>query len=309
MTRRRPKRLLLVALVAVAAIAAAWLWHFHRDYAAQFLARRGRLTDNRQQLIAATARTTTFDVWLHGDGGLEVDARMRVPNRDGKYAGVLLAVGLETGRRVIDLLEEHDNLVELAVDYGWQGEFDITSVPKFARTAGRMRTLSMEAVPRLLLALEFLARQPQVDTNRIVVVGVSYGSYLATPAAALEPRVSRLLLVQGGGTIREVTAATARRWRSPLPPRMTGWFCETVFTAFEPERWIGVVAPRKVTFIASRADPDFPVTAVERVYAAAGEPKELVWHDTPHVAPDAAEIIGELSRVVLQELGAESTTQ
>jgi pimeloyl-ACP methyl ester carboxylesterase len=137
------------------------------------------------------------------------------------------------------------------------------------------------------------------------VVGVSYGSYFALPAAALELRVSRLILVQGGGELDAVIAANARRWQAPVPPRVLGWIGDTLFLPFRPERWIERIAPRRVTFIASRTDPEFPVKAVESIYARAREPKELLWHDTPHVAPDAAEIIAELSSVVLQQLGAE----
>ncbi len=298
-----------VLLLKVSAAGAVWWWYSARDYAAEFSQRRGRLVEVRRTTVHRGANTTTWDLRLTGDRGLSADARLRVPDRDGRFTGVLLAAGLETGKRVIDLIEERDDLVILAVDYGWSGEFDLTTVPKMTRTLRRLKTVTADSVPRLLLGLEQLTREPKADPDRIVVVGVSYGSYFALPAAALEPRASRLILVQGGGEISASVAANADRWQTPLPPRAAGWLGEALLLPFQPERWIGRVAPRPVTFIASRTDPQFPATVIEEVFARAGQPKELIWHDTPHVAPDAAAIIAELSRVVLEQLAREPTGQ
>lgn len=293
--RRWIQRLLVAASAAVAACAGLWVWYCTRDYGGIFLQQKGNLVAHRP--------AGTEDVVLLNDRGLSVEVRMRLASEPGTHPGVLLAVGLETGKRVINLLEPREDIVVLAVDYGWQGEFDIRTAPKMLQSVGRMRRLSMETVPRLLLALEFLGRQPQVDTNRLVVVGVSYGSYFALPAAALEPRVDELILVQGGGELGQTIVANAELWRPPLPPRAAGWLGESLFLPFQPERWIQKIAPRPVTFIASRTDPALPAAAVEKVYARARPPRKLLWHDTPHVAPSAAEIIAELSRIVLEQLG------
>jgi hypothetical protein len=284
----------------------AWgVWNSMRDYGSLFLQRKGTLLQARRELVATTAQTSLYELHLTSDTGLEVDARLRVPVQPGRYPALLIAAGLHTGQHVIDLVEEQDKLVLMAIDYGWKGEFALSTLPNTVRTFWRLRAVSNDAVPRMLLALDALVREPASDPARTVVLGVSYGSYHALATAALDPRVSRIILLQGGGEIGPVIAANAPLWKSPLPPGPTGWVGKTLLTAFEPARWIGRVAPRRVTFIASRHDPQFPVASVERVFAQAGEPKELVWHDTPHVGPNAAEIIHELTQVVLQQLGAE----
>jgi dienelactone hydrolase len=298
---RWPTQLLVVLALVVAAGAGWWFWYSTREYGALFLRRKGE--------FAGHSRSSAFDVTLYSSTGLSAEVRMRAPNRPGKYPGVLLAVGLETGKKVIDLVEPREDMVMVAVDYGWEGEFDIRTAPKMVHSLRRLRRLSMEAVPRLMLAVEYLAQHPQVNTNRIVVVGVSYGSYLALPAAALERRVSELILVQGGGEIGATIAANEVLWKSPLPPRAAGFVGRVLFLPLQPTRWIARVSPRPVTFIASRTDPSLPVPAVETVFAKSGEPKQLIWHDTPHVAPNAAEIIAELSRVVLGQLGTGQPTQ
>jgi hypothetical protein len=302
--RRWLKRLLVAAIVLAAAFSGWWIWYSRRDYASVFLQRKGRLENEQRFVEQVTRRTTLSQLVLTSGSGLQAQARMRVPNRSDKLPGVLLAAGLETGQRVIDLVVERDDMVMVAVDYGWEGEFNVQTVGETLRTLRRLRVVSNDAVPRLLLGVDALMREPTVDTNRLVVVGVSFGTYFAIPAAALDQRISRLILVQGGGEMGSVIAASAPMWKAALQPRTLARIGEAMFLPLEPERWIGRISPRRVTFIASRTDPQFPVTAVERVYRLAGEPKELVWHDTPHVAPNAADIIAELARVVIEQLGA-----
>jgi pimeloyl-ACP methyl ester carboxylesterase len=301
--RRWLTRLLVASISAAATCVSWWVWYSKRDYAAVFLQHKGQLGSERRTIERVTSKTTLSKIGITSDSGLRAEVRLRVPNREGKWPAVLLAVGLETGERVLDLVAERDDLVMLAVDYGWEGEFDVRTLRQTQRSLRRLKTVSSDAVPRLLLALDVLVRERTVDTNRLVVVGVSFGSYFAIPAAALDPRVSRVILVQGGGEMGAVIAASAPFWKAALPPRALATVGETMFLPLQPERWIGRVSPRRVTFIASRTDPQFPVAAVEQVYRLAGEPKELVWHDTPHVAPNAAEIIAELSRVVIEQLG------
>ena len=38
------------------------------------------------------------------------------------------------------------------------------------------------------------------------------------------------------------------------------------------------------------------------VFARAGEPKQLLWRDLPHVAPDTVQVVTALAEVVLAEL-------
>ncbi len=296
------KRLLLATLTA-GATAAGWItWHTRRDYGPVFLARKGQLVEVQRQRIAVTARTTTDELRLRSDTGLEALVRLRGPNCPGRFPGVLLAVGLHTGAQVLELIDECDDLVVAAVDYGWNEHFDVRSLRTLWSMLRRLGAVSMAAVPRQLLGLEALASDSAVDAERLSVVGVSYGAYIALPAAVLEPRVRRLILAQGGGEIGPTIAANAPHWEAAVPPRAAGRLAEALYAPFRPERWICRLSPRRVTFIASRQDVTLPAESVMRVYARAGEPKEFIWQDLPHVGPDAVRIIAALAEVVLAEL-------
>jgi len=293
------KRLVVATLATGAGF---WWWHTRRDCGPVFLARKGQLIETRRQPVAVSDNTTTVELQLRSETGLTARGRLRTPRRAGRYPAVLLAVGLHTGAKVMDLIGDYDDLVVLALDYGWDERFDVRTLPVLWRVLHRMRAVSLDAVPRQLLGLEVLAGEPAVDPARLNVVGVSYGAYIALPAAVLEPRVSRLILAQGGGAIGPTIAANAPLWDAALPPRAAGWLAEQLYAPFRPERWIGRLAPRPVTFIASRQDATLPVAAVERVFARAGEPKELLWRDLPHVGPDAEEIVAALAGAVVAEL-------
>src|SRR5262245_31469296 len=114
------KRLLIAMVAAIATCAGWWIWYSTRDYGAIFLQRKGNFLGD--------SRSSARDVTLLGDHGLNADVRMHVPANSGKVPGVLLAVGIETGKRAIDLVEPRDDMMMLAVDYGWVGEFDVRTV-------------------------------------------------------------------------------------------------------------------------------------------------------------------------------------
>jgi hypothetical protein len=296
-------RLMVWALALVMVAGAGWYtWYATRDYGAVFRRRAGRLQEAPRTLVSQSARTATYDVLLRSDRGWQMEARLRVPRRPGPHPAVLLTVGLQTGKRVVELIEDFDDLVVMALDYGWREPFAIASVPDFGRTLPRVWAASRDVVPGLLLAVELLMLEPPVDPDRVAVVGVSYGSYFALAAGALEPRVRQVFLLQGGAPIDETLAINAAFWQAPLPPRILGWLGNQLFLPFRPDRWVPRISPRAVTFVASRQDDMLPARGVERVFALAGEPRELLWVDLPHAHRDATTVIPELTKAVVPRL-------
>jgi dienelactone hydrolase len=277
-------------------------FYAQRDYAKVFAAQKSETADVQRELLRTSELSQTEDVTLRGADGRTVVVRLRTPLQDGKFQAVMLAVGLETGKRVVDMLEDRDDMVVAALDYPNGVRWDTPSKLKLIRD---MRRTSMKAVPALLAALDALYAEPKVDTNRVVLVGVSYGSYFALAAGAIDKRVSKVMLLQGGGEISRVVAANVGALGVPLPPKLVGMFAEIYFLPLQPERFAAKISPRPLVVIASRDDEGFPPESIESVFARAREPKRLVWHDMPHVQPGVAELIAELTRVALRELTAD----
>ncbi|MFV0458092.1 MAG: alpha/beta hydrolase [Actinomycetales bacterium] len=132
----------------------------------------------------------------------------------------------------------------------------------------------------LRAAVDFVrARRPQAS---IAVVGFSMGASVAALVAAEDPRISALVLDSPFATMRDVVASAYRRYRLPTRPLLDAADLVTrlrygyQFAHVAPEQAIGALAPRPLLLLHGDADRIIPLEHAHRMFAAAGEPKELV---------------------------------
>jgi len=139
----------------------------------------------------------------------------------------------------------------------------------------------------LLGALDFLTGR---GIHRVGVLGFSLGGAVAISTAALSRSIAAVVSDGGFAELRRTLAAGIRE-RYPLGPlcdwlawlivRVAGWRLGVDLTEGDPIRWVGRVSPTPLLLIHGGQDPYISVEDVQRLYARAGEPKEL-W-----VAPEA----------------------
>jgi dienelactone hydrolase len=121
----------------------------------------------------------------------------------------------------------------------------------------RLRTgLVQQAVVDLRRALDALEEHPLLDAKRVAYAGFSMGAILGALFCGTDPRPRAAVLALGGGGLG--------------PP-------ET-----DPAHYIGRFAPRPLLFLNASRDEVIPRSASEALFAAAGDPKEIVWFDTHH---------------------------
>jgi dienelactone hydrolase len=124
-------------------------------------------------------------------------------------------------------------------------------------SAERLRTgLVQQAVMDLRRTLDALAEHPLLDTKRTAYAGFSMGAILGALFCGIDARPKAAVLALGGGG---------------LGPAET-----------DPAHYIGRFAPRPLLFVNASRDEVIPRSASEALFAAAGEPKEIVWFDTNH---------------------------
>jgi len=139
------------------------------------------------------------------------------------------------------------------------------------------------ALEECRVALRFLGALPEVDGARLALVGYSMGAYLGVMVAAREPAVRALVLAAGGD----------------LPDDLP--YASLVRTVVDPVRAVRKVAGRPLLMVHGRHDRTIRPDQAQRLYAAAGEPKQFLWYDGGHWLPDpvvrqAAGWVGETLR-------------
>jgi hypothetical protein len=172
----------------------------------------------------------------------------------------------------------------------------------FLRQLPGIRRAFLDTPPALLLALDYLYGRDDVDTTRIEGIGVSLGAPFMTIAGALDPRFARVWAIHGSGGSYAPLEANMRKTVAFAPLRVVAAAAASTIIAgprIAPERWAGRISPRPFVMINARHDERMPRAAVQSLYAAAREPKELIWMDGRHIrgdAPTIQQLIGIVMR-------------
>jgi len=149
-------------------------------------------------------------------------------------------------------------------------------------SGGAYTTVGLREVNDILGAVEFLCMRPEIDVDRIGILGVSMGGAAAIMAAAICPTL-RWVVADCPFATLEQALQTAFEAFVHTP----GWLFARPVTAFaqlftgarvrdvKPIERIGAIAPRPVLLIHGCNDSMVLSAHSEQLYQAAGEPKEL----------------------------------
>lgn len=126
------------------------------------------------------------------------------------------------------------------------------------------------AVQETRLAIHFLRARPEVDAQRVGVVGYSLGSFLGTLLAAEEKAVRAVVVAAGGDLPEGIPFTTLAR------------------TVVDPLRAVRKLKGRPLLVVHGRGDRTVRPEQAQRLFDAAGEPKEIRWWDGGHYLPAPA---------------------
>ncbi|HEV2149639.1 MAG TPA: alpha/beta fold hydrolase [Longimicrobiaceae bacterium] len=208
------------------------------------------------------------------EGGDSVPAILLLPDAAEPAPGVLLLHGYSSRKEHMAdnvgraLLEE--GVASLAVDLPLHGDRSDPLQAQSARNPLAVVRLWRTALKEAGLAVRYLGARKEVDAARLGVAGYSLGSFLAVGMAAGEPKVRAVVLAAGGDLPAGTPLATVAR------------------TVADPLRAVRKLAPRPLLMVHGRDDRTVRPDQAERLFAAAGEPKELRWYPAGHYLPPAA---------------------
>ena len=156
-------------------------------------------------------------------------------------------------------------------------------------TMGRaFRERSWKTVHDTRRLISYLETRPDIDANRIYLVGASYGAITGTAVLAQENRIKAADLVVGGGNLRLLAKAPEVRRELPrwlLP--IAGPLLSFIIGPAEPVRHASKVAGIPILMQNGSNDGVVIPESGEALYAAFGAPKELRWYPINH--PDREE--------------------
>lgn len=205
------------------------------------------------------------------DGTDRVPAILITPHDSEHAPAALLLHGFGSRKeRMADTVGEalaRRGIAALAVDLPVHG--GPSGSPNDLRTANPLSLLSTwrKAVQEARLAIGYLASHPQVDSERLALVGYSLGSFLANIVGADAPSVRAVVLAASGD----------------LPPGLP--FESLVRAVFDPLRAVRQVSRRPLLMINGRFDRTVNPSQAERLFAAAPEPKTMRWYGGGHWPP------------------------
>ncbi len=204
----------------------------------------------------------------------------------------LIYAGAKTRDKILTLIPERSDLVLVSVQYPYDSPDGLL---EHLRWPHHIRQAAFRTVAGGMLALSFLDGDEHLDIDRLTVIGVSVGVPFATMHGALDERVPTVVLIHGGGDLpAQVRAIAEPRWIATPASVMAA----ILFVTFEPLRYVGRIAPRKLVMIAARHDTMLPLETIEKLYARAREPKEMIWTESGHVRSKDTDLIADIVRQI-----------
>ena len=132
--------------------------------------------------------------------------------------------------------------------------------------------------------LDWAETQPDVDLERVGLIGFSIGAVVAAMIAPHEPRISSTVLVMGGGRPGEILAycdGKAQKTREAVTQRL-GWTVDEyrermtdIFRNVDPVRYGAAIDPERVIIFDAEQDECIPRSAQEDLWEAMGRPQRI----------------------------------
>ncbi len=132
-----------------------------------------------------------------------------------------------------------------------------------------------QSVADLRAGVDLLATTAGVDPRRIGYTGFSLGGMLGTVFTAGEPRIRAAAIVIAG------SFAYTRYWERGATDEERARR-RAAAEATDPAFFAAAIAPRPFLMVNTTDDPVFPREAVETLFTAARDPKELRWRPGTH---------------------------
>ncbi len=294
--------LILLAIILILILCGVYL--ARRDYTGYFFRARGSLVDSQVRRFGVDSVFEREWLSLRNNAGISVDCGLLVPAKASeprRYPVIVLLGGKTTGKHAIDYALDIRDVIIAAPDYPYTPRDSYTFL-SFLSDVPQMRKAALNMVPTVMLLIDYLRRRPDVDTNRVVLIGYSFGAPFATCVSAIDKRVSVCAVVFGGGNLCGLIRHNVRRYQGKVVGELVGMLGGLLLSPLEPLRYVGRISPVPLIMINGREDEQVPPVYANLLYEEAREPKRIVWLEARHVNPRNVELTRKIVTVLKGEL-------
>jgi dienelactone hydrolase len=228
--------------------------------------------------------------------GGRVTAWLVTPSKPGRYAGVLF--GHWGGGDRSEFLPEailyaRAGVVSLLPAYPWTRPAPWHRRLRYLEDPVHDLEMYTQTVIDLRRGLDLLWSRPDVDPARVGYVGHSYGAQWGAILAAIDRRMKTAVLVGGVPDLAALYLDT----EDPVVAEIRESNRARIDRAIDVQapldaiRHVGHAAPIPLLFQFARYEQGFPKSSMDRYYAAARDPKAILWYPTAHDLNDPQALV------------------
>jgi dienelactone hydrolase len=218
-----------------------------------------------------------------------VYAEYFVPNEKGKHPAVVV-LDIMQGNQLIARGEAmwlaQNGVAAMVVVLPYYNERRPPNSKLKLVSADIVRTLDgiQQGVLDCRCAMAWLAGRPEVDADKLGMVGTSLGSFLTALTSANEPRIKNVCLILGGGGLVDAY------YDHPKAKPVTEWIdlvggkrlVKNLIAPVDPITYAAQLKGKNLLMIAAKNDEIVPPKAATQLWEATGK-QRIIWLDAGHV--------------------------
>jgi dienelactone hydrolase len=220
--------------------------------------------------------------------------------RTGKVPAIVFLHGIGQSKGFVEDICTPFNEAGFAMacfDQSMQGERKIAGGPLQQAVAFRQRPWKTINDGRRLI--DYLQTHPDIDPDRIYLIGASYGAITGTSLTAFDKRIKAADLVVGGANINVLLDAPliTKAVHQPVLHWLGKKIVAFIMKPADPMNWAPGTAGTPVLMQNGSIDTLVSPDAGKELYKYLGEPKEIRWYPCDHPGIDKTQ-----AKIVLQIL-------